>query len=343
MCSKGHIAYLVEKECTAVRLFELTGAVFNRPRKRAFGMPKEFTLDQFARDSGTVDLYHRLVCTGTTLVEQVRNDLFTCTVGAGDKHTRLGGGNFLYYLTHMRNGTTLPYHTAALLRHFLAERTDLLPPTPHFGTQVLVFEGVLGRHKQTIEVEGLLDKVVRTFFKRIDGSLYRAMPRNHHHGTVHHLLGSDRVLKRTKHLHTVHLGHFDIGIDKVVGLLACHFDTFQPVLRCLYLIAFELQNLFERITNGTLVINHQYFCHYLCVFKCVAKVHFFLDVHKGLAPKEGGAVVECMVENSIEPLIGAFAFQSAESLNVWAYLDKIESTNVPPVGQQTQPRVPRHP
>ena len=57
---QAHVADLVEKQRSLVRLLELPGAVGNRSREGSLHVPEELALDQLTRDRGAIHLDERL-------------------------------------------------------------------------------------------------------------------------------------------------------------------------------------------------------------------------------------------------------------------------------------------
>ena len=58
-----------------------------------------------------------------------------------------------------------------------------------------------------------------------------------------------------QHFDTVHLGHFDVGEDKVIRLVLRHLETLFAVLRHFHFMPFVRQNLAQRIPDTAFVVN----------------------------------------------------------------------------------------
>ena len=64
-------------------------------------------------------------------------------------------------------------------------------------------------------------------------------------------------LKVRKHLYPVHLRHFDVGEDEIVGLSLRHFEALLAVFCYIYFVSFVRQDLLERVTNSSFVVYNQ--------------------------------------------------------------------------------------
>ena len=91
------------------------------------------------------------------------------------------------------------------------------------------------------------------------------MTRDHDDGRTNRIgllpLWGGRVglFQRLKHLHSVHLRHFDIGEDEVVRFGLRHLQTLLAVFCYFHLMSFVGKDLFERIANAAFVVYNQYF------------------------------------------------------------------------------------
>ena len=61
-----------------------------------------------------------------------------------------------------------------------------------------------------VQVQRLLDEVVRALLQRGHGRVDRAVPRNHDHRRLHALFR-----QHVEHVEAIHLGHFDVAKDAV--------------------------------------------------------------------------------------------------------------------------------
>ena len=207
-------------------------------------MAEQLTLYQLTRDSGTIDLYHRTVCTRRVLVYQVRHHLFTRSVRTGNQHTSLCRRHLIYYLAHALDSRTLAHHRRTFRGYFLAKLLSLLP-------QVLGLQGVLRRDQDAVQIQRLDQEVIRTGFESLYSGLHVAVTRNHHNRTVGRFVC---VLECREYFHTIHLRHLDIRENQVVSLCLRHLQTLFAVLSHLYFIPLVGKYLAKRVTYPALVV-----------------------------------------------------------------------------------------
>ena len=257
-----HVAYLVQEQRPAVGLLKLARLVLDGTGKRTFYMTKQLTLNQFGRNSCTVDLHQRLRSPVALGMYEPRYNLFARTVSAGDEHTRVRRRYLVNHLAHALDSLTLAYHLEPGT-HFLLQHLRLLH-------QSLVLQRVLRRDKQTIQVYRLLDEIGRATLDTIDGRLDISVTRNHHHRTLHF-----RLTQCRQQLYSIHLRHLDVRENQVVRRRRSHLQTHASVLCYIHNVILKLQNLFERVANSSFVIYDKYFCHVL--FQKRVKLTFFYE------------------------------------------------------------------
>src|SRR6476619_6897119 len=80
----------VEKEGAAIREFEAAAPLLGRAGESTLLVAKQFTLDQIARQRGTVNFNQRASAPGAAAMNSTRDQLLAGTGFAEDKHSAIG-------------------------------------------------------------------------------------------------------------------------------------------------------------------------------------------------------------------------------------------------------------
>ena len=94
-------------------MLELTRTIFDGTGETALGVPKELTLNEFARYGGAVDLYHWGFGAGAILVDEMCYYLFARAVGTCDEYACFGGSYLVNGSAHASDGGALANHLVA--------------------------------------------------------------------------------------------------------------------------------------------------------------------------------------------------------------------------------------
>ena len=241
---QAHIADLVEEERTAVSLLEFALVLLDGRGKGSLLMAEEFTLDKLARDGGAVDFDERSGGTGTLVVQAAGNQFLSGSVGTHDQDTRIGGSDAVHdFLDMFDSGRSA---------HDLVFALDLLLQADGLLDQRGLVGGILERDQDTVQVERLLDEIISAHLDAFDGRVDVAVAGNH----------DDRRFavgfnQRVKYFVAIHHGHFDIAENGIIGVGKGFFDALLAVLGSGYLMAFEFQNILERVADAPFVIDDQ--------------------------------------------------------------------------------------
>lgn len=114
--------------------------------------------------------------------------------------------------------------------------------------------GVLDGDEYPVEVEWLLDEIECAFLDAVYSRVDVTVAGYHDHSGIYTLSHY-----AVKNLHAIHAGHLDIAEDDVIMIFTCHAKTCRAVFGSLYFVSFVRKNLFESITDGSLVVNYQNF------------------------------------------------------------------------------------
>src|SRR5215469_16535579 len=96
-----HVSYLIQKERTATRQFDLTQLVFGRSRKGAFLVPKQFALKQGYRNRRAVHLYEWTASSATTMVKESCEHFLSCAGFALEQHRHFSKSSSFHVMAYL--------------------------------------------------------------------------------------------------------------------------------------------------------------------------------------------------------------------------------------------------
>jgi hypothetical protein len=209
---------------------------------------EQLTLDQLARDRGTVHLDERTAPPLRTLVDVARDQLLAGPVVAGDQHPGLRRRDLLDRLLDRLERRALAEHPVSL-RYLSAERDVLLRELLHPGR-------VLDRDEDPLAVEGLLDEVERAQLGRLDGGVDGPVAGDHDDVEVGVALPHLR-----QHLEAVHPGHLDVEQNEVGAGILEPPERLLAVLREHGLVLLVAEDHVHRIADVLFVVDDQNAVH----------------------------------------------------------------------------------
>ena len=185
------------------------------------------------------------------------HQFFAHTIFAGDQHSGIGGGYFVYGVLYALHALAGPYHLIGS-GYALAQLLGLYH-------QRLFIHRVADGNKQAVQVRRLGDVVVSAFFYSIYSSLYVAMAADHDEGRIGPLL-----MCHLQYLDAIHTWHLDVAEDTVVVVLFDLLYAFGAICRFINSKALEGEYLDQGFADRFFVVYDQYVLrHGVDVMKCV--------------------------------------------------------------------------
>ena len=178
------------------------------------------------------------------------DELLAGAVGTQNEHAGIRGSHFPDHILDTEDGLGLSDHLLPV--DALAEDFVLLHEGAFLG-------GVLDGNEDTVQVEGLFNKIKGAPPHALHGRLDVAVAGDHHDRRL------DSVLDQFgEHLHAVHsAGHLDVAEQDVVLLALGHLDGVRSVLRRIDRMVFHLQKLLQGAPDIPFVVNYQNFHTFL--------------------------------------------------------------------------------
>ena len=106
------------------------------------------------------------------------------------------------------------------------------------------------RQQNAIQIQRLLNEIVRPFLQCLNSSIHCAVSADHHH------MGSNFLfLEQIEHLQPIELGHFDITEDDIKCKLRSQFYSFRTIFSFGDLVILVFQNLPQTAANGSFIID----------------------------------------------------------------------------------------
>ncbi len=207
-------------------------------------MPEQFTLNEFTRDGGAVDLDKRHGAPVALLVQVARHKLLARTVRPGDQHPCISRRHLVYHLPDALHRGGLSYHVGTV--DFLFEHLVL-------AGESLALGSVLDGDQDTVEIKRLLHEVESPFLDALHCRVYVAMAGDHHHGGI-----DPHLHEFVKHFDAVHSRHLDVAEYHIKLFFLDFAYRIRPVLSGVGIIPLIGEDLFERVADSSLVINYKY-------------------------------------------------------------------------------------
>ena len=200
----AHVPDFIEEQRAALGLLKLALALRHGAGERPLLVAKQLALDQLPWDGRTVDLHKRPLGAGRAVVNLAGHQFLARSVRPGDQHPRFGGRHSLDHAQDVPDCLGLPHNgvrlgLVGLLLQDLGGFHECLP-----------LQHVPECDQHTVQVQRLLDEVVRALLQRGHGRVDRAVSGNHDHRRLHALFR-----QHVEHVEAIHLGHFDVAKDAV--------------------------------------------------------------------------------------------------------------------------------
>ena len=177
-----NFANFVEKESSAVGLFESANAALSGSGERAFLVAEELAFEELGREGRAVDGDEFLSRTSGKIVEDVSNHFLTGSRFSFDEHGGPGLRDLFddtRDLGHGRGAADKATEAFAGLGTALAEGFVFFDEDLVFFFQGATANGALQEKFNLVKIEGLGDKVPGSATHRLDGGIYRAVGRHH--------------------------------------------------------------------------------------------------------------------------------------------------------------------
>src|SRR5271165_5505906 len=245
-----HFANFVEQQRSAFGQLKTAGAAFQRSRKCAFLVAKNFAFDQGFGNGRTINRYKRFVSPRTQIVDGARHQFLTGTARPGDQYRRRAR-------SHLLDQPENRLHLGG--RAYQQAQRSLIAQAP---AQRLIL-GARGHDLPDIDEDGAQAAEVDRFFNIILHTQPPSMERGFGRLLGGHHYHCDRLRKVRQFLyqfHAPHAGHHDVGdhdgrqkdgnffksiytIDRGVGAIAPSRNQFgEP--GSLVLFVFDNQHTF---------------------------------------------------------------------------------------------------
>ena len=176
----GHVADLIEEERPPRRLLEQTRARLLRIRECPAHVAEELRLEQRLRDRGAVDRHERPTGSAAARVKSARHELLARAALPCNQDGHLGVGNAAEHVHDMSHGVTVAHE----VRWARSRVRRLVPQSLHFLAQPLVAHRAIHRDAECVELDRLVDEIVRPRADRLHGGLHRPECGEHQHWHV---------------------------------------------------------------------------------------------------------------------------------------------------------------
>ena len=184
------------------------------------------------------------------VVYLTRHEFFSGPVRTRDEHPRVGWRHGVDHVLDLLNAFGVADHLVGL------RGVDLLGQ--HLGGlhQHLALQDVSEGHEDAVQVERLLDEVVRALLQGVHGRFDRAVSGNHDDGRSDLLFG-----QHVQHIEAVHLGHFDVAENRVKRRLGRGQNAVHARSGFGHLVTFVFQDFAEARADGRFVVNEEQVGH----------------------------------------------------------------------------------
>ena len=165
----AHVPHLVQEQRPSIGLLKFALSHGHGASERTLFVAKQLALDQLRRDGRAIDFHERPLCPFALVVQLPCDELLAGTVATRDEHPGVGGSDGFNHVKHLPNALRLPNDCMGLrLMHLLLEHLRL-------RNQVSPLKHVPKGDQHTVQVQWLLNEVVRPLFEGLHGGVHRSV------------------------------------------------------------------------------------------------------------------------------------------------------------------------
>ena len=191
-------------------------------------MPHQFAFEQGLRHGSAVDGHEGLVATGALHMNSSGDQLFAGAAFTLDQNSAgITLGDLAHHVEHLLHMAAVTDNVFDAELAFMggAQVSDLL-------AKLTGFERLLDDNRQFVEIERLVDIIIRTETHSLDSGLKHAKGRNHDHDNL-----AVDLLDLFQHLKAIHAGQLDVKQHQLRGVFLNHPQGILATGGCHYVVA----------------------------------------------------------------------------------------------------------